>query len=64
MPTTASVIAVIVVSPSAGRERNAASPSISISSKSPAASITASSSRAVFTSAWARLIRCARMKSV
>src|SRR5919204_4036233 len=46
---------------SALRDRNAASPSISISSKLGAASITASSSRAVFTSAWARLIRCVPM---
>ena len=49
---------------SASRDRNAASPSISISSNWGAASITASSSRAVFTSAWARLIRCVLMYSV
>ena len=59
-------ISVIVVSgsPSAWRERKAASPSISMRSKPGAASIILSSIRAVLTSACARLIRCVLMYSV
>ncbi len=64
MAIAACRVSATVASPSdpfVSRARKAASPSISISSKPGAASITFSSSLAVFTSAWARLMRCVRM---